>query len=348
MIMILSLLISLWVLEWVLDRYVPDIITYSELPKGGPPYPATSSPYLPSTLPKNVSFHHQTPEFDVVYEFNEYGYRGNFPQQISKPINKKRILICGDSFTLGWGNELDNTFVQQIQNYLNPLNYEVINAAHHAGYSPDSYYAYLVREGIKLDPDIVIVVLYSGNDVSDIQDNRWLEMDERGAPTRIETIRLYIDYQGNILDPEKLGLLPWSYEIPVLNDSHLFIAITNILSKRSPQLANGKTGDSLTEEEGWQRFSTVIKSITEICNENDIELVYVLIPHKRILAEGKQIHEQMVNIIQDQFNSRLIDMRPHLAGKAYFEMDAHFNELGNRITSQTIIDFLNENALIQQ
>jgi len=35
------------------------------------------------------------------YHFNEYGYRGRYPQHLEKSPGSKRILVMGDSFTLG-------------------------------------------------------------------------------------------------------------------------------------------------------------------------------------------------------------------------------------------------------
>ena len=37
-------------------------------------------------------------------------------------------------------------------------------------------------------PDVVVVILYSGNDVHEMRDNVWESLDERGMPLRLETI----------------------------------------------------------------------------------------------------------------------------------------------------------------
>ena len=111
-------------MEFIL-RHFDKIKTYTEIVNlKGKPYIAAHSSYLPFTLPKNISFPHRTSEFEVVYDINNYGYRGNFPRSIRKPQNRKRILIVGDSFTFGWGNDIKNTFAQQIQDCLNPSNIE--------------------------------------------------------------------------------------------------------------------------------------------------------------------------------------------------------------------------------
>ena len=159
--------------------------------------PFTGSDYLPFTLPRSMNYRHKTEEFDVFYRTNHLGYRGTYPTQIVCPPKRKRILICGDSFTFGWGNDHADTFVGAMQRSLG-TGFEAINAGYHAGYSPDSYYAYLMREGLELGPEVVVLVLYTANDVSDIADNLWYELDTLGAPRRVEACR----------DPPYLSRLP--------------------------------------------------------------------------------------------------------------------------------------------
>lgn len=348
-IVILSLLLALLMIEFIL-RHFDKIKTYTEIVNlKGKPYIAAHSSYLPFTLPKNISFPHRTSEFEVVYDINNYGYRGNFPRSIRKPQNRKRILIVGDSFTLGWGNEIKNTFVQQIQDCLNPEEYSVINAAYHAGYSPDSYYAYLVKEGIELSPDIVLVVLY-GNDVRDIMDNIWLETDDRGAPTKILTTRLYMDYQGNLIHPAEtlVTFLPWNYKIPVFKNSYTFIAISQVINMllNIGSFSDPFLWEKLTKADAWQSFDSVIKSLSKWSKENGVELIYVTIPPKPKGAKDNRIDEKITYLIKNKFNFRLIDMRPHLSEEAYYVNDAHFNKLGNKITSTVIIEYLVRNNFI--
>ena len=232
----ISLLLSLVVMEIILRHY-RRFKTYDEIAHlKGKPYLADYSPYLPFTLPKNVSFRHRNREFNIVYRINKHGYRGKFPQSINKPPHQKRILICGDSFTLGWGNKLKETFVQQIQDFLSSEKYSVINAAYHAGYSPDSYYAYLVKEGIKLNPDIVIFVLYTGNDVTDMLDNEWLETDETSytwtSEANFEIRVMTIDEHGGESDWSD----PFEFSTPRSKAINLLTLLIRRLIERFPLL----------------------------------------------------------------------------------------------------------------
>ncbi len=195
------------------------------------------------------------------------------------------------------------------------------------------------------------------NDIVDMQDNRWLEVDERGAPLVLETIRLYPDTQGNFIirSPDEIvETLPWNYKVPIGRETHVFIGITQLMSRMFdasytvPTIATDKIGERLSTEEGWRRFEISINALNDFANSNEVDLVYALIPPNPNKAQDvdHHTHEQMIQIIQNHPETLYVDLKPHLTSDAYFNIDAHFNELGNKITSQIIIAFLIENKLV--
>ncbi len=349
--LILSIIISLTAMEFLL-RATGKIWVYSRIiDMKGKPYIVAHSPYLPFTLPKRVRFRHQSIEYDIVYEFNHLGYRGYFPRSIKKPMYKERILFLGDSFTLGAGIELEETFVQLVQASLDPNRYEVINAAYHAGYSPDAYYAYLAKEGVELSPDVIIVVLYSGNDVSDMQDNLWLGTDGRGAPTRIMTIRMYMDFTGTLIHPPEAlhPFMPWNHRITGLRNSHLFIAATQLINRIAgiPGFSDRLKRETVSMDEAWRRFDISIEAISQWCVENNAELFYILIPPDPGRENNAPVHDRIVDIVSNKNNRQLIDARSFLSREAYLARDAHFNNLGHTITARMIIDYLKKSGFVK-
>lgn len=99
---------------------------------------------------------------------NSKGLRG--PElDYAKPANVTRILYLGDSVTFGYGvkNHKD-TFPYRVEAVLeNDLRREIetINAGV-GGYSPWQEYLYLSREGVKYNPDLVVVAFVL-NDVTE-------------------------------------------------------------------------------------------------------------------------------------------------------------------------------------
>ncbi len=347
--LVASLTLSVIVLELLLERYAPKLKPYSAA-FTGPRMPFTSSPYLPATTPQGRTFHHKSPEFDVVYHFNEYGYRGKYPQQLEKIPGIRRILVLGDSFALGWGNDLEDTFVQIISDDLEADHYEVINAGYRGYLTPDAYYAYLQKEGMELEPDVVIVVLFSGNDITEIRDNVWLSLDARGMPLELKTTRLYTDYNGDFLFPpgSREKLVRWNYRIPVLRESRTFIGVTQLINKifsarpfyqRSYTLF-GKLQKPQSAEEGWRRFKLTVESLNHLSKDRGVTIMFALIapsPH-RWKEDSGQTLSRMRNIVR-QSGASLLDLHPHLTSDDYIS-EGHFNEAGNEIVARKTIEFL--------
>jgi hypothetical protein len=103
----------------------------------------------------------ETPQFRTVVRINENGLRDR--QHSYEPKNDvERVLVLGDSFAWGYGVEESERFSQLLET---SLGMEVINASV-SGYSTDQELLWYRNEGIKYEPDLVILVI-AGNDVGD-------------------------------------------------------------------------------------------------------------------------------------------------------------------------------------
>jgi hypothetical protein len=349
--LLLSLSIAAIGAEFALSHFVERIKVRSELFVGHK-YPVASSFYLPFTLPSDVEYHHRSKEFNATYRINKYGYRGTYPQQIEKPVGRRRVLVCGDSFTLGWGVQEHETFVHRLNAVCEPQRTEVINAGYHAGYSPDSYYAYLVREGMTLQPDVVIVAIYTGNDITDMRDNRWGEVDERGGPTVVSTNRMYTDYRGQmILAREHRDLLlTWNYRVPFLNESHLFVGTSNLFNRilgiSAGQVQHGYIpgrphGERLPAETGWERFGIATDAIALYCEESGVPVTFVLIsppPWRKRPSDGFDYRRMKETLLKR--HRTVLSMKPFLPAEAYFANDGHCNSYGHQLLAQHLSDLL--------
>lgn len=342
-----------------LIRKTGKVQTFSDLMNiKGSPYIAHYSSYLPFTLQPNLQFLHETSEFSITYNLNNYGYRGLEPKKIEKNTTEKRILFLGDSFTFGWGNELQNTFVQKIQNLLkkNPetKHWNAINCGYYGGYSPDSYYAYLRSEGLALKPSVAIFVIYSNNDILDIGANIWKETDCLGAPINIQSTRLYTDYKGELIDPPDVlkPYMRWYYRVPFLQNNYTFLAATKATSKiiepdwkkRGPFVWK-----ELEYDKSWSRFCTCIKSLIRLAQLNDIAPYFVLLdpnPTRPDYIKDPGAGERIAKFLKQNIPKNFIDLRPYLKGDSYLPIDGHFNEKGNAITANLILNKLNADQVL--
>ncbi len=98
------------------------------------------------------------PDFSVEVVINSQGMRGR--EYSAQRTGKRRMLVLGDSFGWGFGVEQDQRF-SEILGRAHP-DWEIINASV-SGYGTDQEYLLLKDRGLKLEPDVVLL-LFCGND----------------------------------------------------------------------------------------------------------------------------------------------------------------------------------------
>ncbi|MEW6746684.1 MAG: SGNH/GDSL hydrolase family protein [Planctomycetota bacterium] len=115
----------------------------------------------------------------ILMRVNSQGFRG---EELEPRPAGKRIVVYGDSFILADFSELENTFVEQLEGKLETAlgeAIEVINAGVNS-YGPDQISLRLEQEIPCLQPDLVLVSLYAGNDLGDLLRNKIFRLDSRG------------------------------------------------------------------------------------------------------------------------------------------------------------------------
>lgn len=134
-------------------------------------------PFLIYRLKPNYDAIYRQPEFEIHERTNELGLRDG-PIAPKRP-GTLRILGLGDSFSYSNSVNLEATFFKQLeQRIAGTTPVEVINGAVPA-YSTLQEYRYLERDGIALQPDVVLLGFYVGNDFQD----SWELLDSLGRPT---------------------------------------------------------------------------------------------------------------------------------------------------------------------
>lgn len=104
----------------------------------------------------------------IPVEINSHGLRG--PETTyEKPAGTFRILNLGDSVAMGWGVREEDTYGRRLERWLNEhgavdQRYEVINAGV-PGWNLENALAYLKAEGLKYQPDLVLLDLTIVNDI---------------------------------------------------------------------------------------------------------------------------------------------------------------------------------------
>lgn len=117
----------------------------------------------------NTTIYLETDEFSYTVVTNGIGLRS--PEiELQKPDSTYRILVIGDSWTMGYGVENDEAWPQQLQSILTEsesLSIEVINAGV-SGADPQDYLRILDETIALLNPDLTLVGVLQVNDLSDL------------------------------------------------------------------------------------------------------------------------------------------------------------------------------------
>lgn len=123
-------------------------------------------PELGYRMGSNVSVVLKRPDFAIRVETNLLGLRDR--EIAPKGANTFRILSLGDSYAFGYGVEAGETYSEQLEQLLGASEgeadwFEVINAAV-IGYGTTQELRLLERHASAIDPDLVLLGFFSGND----------------------------------------------------------------------------------------------------------------------------------------------------------------------------------------
>jgi lysophospholipase L1-like esterase len=112
-------------------------------------------------------YRHKSADGTWRFQINEQGMRDGREFAYDKPIGAKRIISLGDSFTIGYEVDVDQTFSAVLERELAGAGYDVqvLNAGV-SGFSNAEEALYLERELLRYDPDVV-VLSYFINDLTD-------------------------------------------------------------------------------------------------------------------------------------------------------------------------------------
>ena len=157
----ISLLIGLLLAEFAvrLVRPQPVMVVSRGLYEADPPRRYRLKPGFEGSLTNRV-------EFNTAVSVNRAGLRG--PEIGPKAPGSLRILALGDSFTFGVGAQAEETYPARLQQILRSrgVRAEVMNAGA-PGYGVPDAVAWFQRWGWTLEPDVLLLAVFVGNDLQD-------------------------------------------------------------------------------------------------------------------------------------------------------------------------------------
>ena len=239
-----------------------------------------------------------TKEFETHIKINSNKLRDkNYDYE--KPDGIKRIVVLGDSFTEGAQVEENERFTEVLESSL-LKNIQIINTGV-SGYGNNQELLFLKNEGMKYNPDIVLVAFCIGNDVSDNMGNvtAW-------DPTQGRPVFILNDNEltlTNVPVPQKkrenvTSFLRFKRYMARHFHSYAFTSTKismnpNLLSffkkigiagairenpPRKPVLYSNTYTPKL--HYGWNLTKAILKEIDVVAKENNSKTLIVLIPNK--------------------------------------------------------------------
>jgi len=186
---------------------------------------------------------------------NSHGHRDD-EMPLEKPAGERRILVLGDSVTFGWGADQGEDFPARLEALLREQEggaWQVINAGVN-GYNSQQEATLLAVEGLRFQPDIVLLI-YVSNDVDAIIEPNAVTW--RRYPTWPSSLAELLDRVRSI--------------------SYLYQATK--LFQRMEELrpsAAGSSGRSLADHPGWPTSLAAIRSIHALCERERIPFLLAM------------------------------------------------------------------------
>lgn len=121
----------------------------------------------------------RSPDFAVYVEINDQGLRDR-PHAYRPAPGTTRIVVLGDSYMEAYQVELEESLPYQLQARLEDRGVEVVNLGV-GGYGTAQSLLALKEEGLRYQPDVVVLGFYTGNDIHNdsraLQQKLWGEDD---------------------------------------------------------------------------------------------------------------------------------------------------------------------------
>jgi lysophospholipase L1-like esterase len=325
--------------------------------------------YLPGANIENFIDKHL--EYEVTINTNSLGLRDQVYQK--KEVGEKKILVLGDSFTFGQGVELEESFPRILESKLNSeggdddddeSKYQVINAGV-GGWDQSHELNFLKAYGWDLQPDMIIVAYFIGNDIGTYTGNYQIEdgylIKGKGTKKSLRSrTRKWL----------RLNSALYRIIKQISQDNVLLAKIaakTGFVDPFNVELKQFRKEYDLEVKKAWAETFTEIAGIIEEVdkNEKDIPLYFVLIPMRRQVQteEWENVKEvyalneedydllkpnKMIKEFLEKRGILMIDLTPELNSKysaksnekLYFSDDGHLNNKGHYYAGNIIYDAL--------
>ncbi len=293
---------------------------------------------------------HRSPEYKIEIRINSKGVRSDkeIPYE-HKDKNIKRIVLLGDSFGLGYGVNIEESFPEYMRIFLKQknVNVEVVNLSV-SGHGNAEELIMLENEGLKYKPDLVILQFHKGDYEDNVRSNLFTLKNGK-------LIKKNEEYLPAAKIREKLfryGAYSW-----IASNSHTYTWVREEVAKKVKKSLATKNAEDKNDKDSAQTDHILHDSLTiaiiqrmkEICVENGAEFLVLDIPKKE--DSYKYVPSYLTDFNNDLPDVHYVmpakDMMKYGKRKLYWEKaHGHFTPLGTKIIGKTLATYIVESKLL--
>lgn len=353
LVLFVTIILCFFFLEIFARFYFEPILEY-------PKYAYENDPYRDFKLTENFDKKWKTDEFTVDFKISSMGLRDR--EYEKKEPNEIRIILLGDSFIFGQGVNSADSLPKQLEKKLNSERtseddpkYSVINAGI-PGYGTDNIYNYLIHGRLyELEPDMVILGFYEGNDFHDNLGHTDLFV-YRGY-------KVHKSWKGNKL----LFLRYMLYKSALI--TNLYVKSGNARKDKSCEtIRNNQLQVYMTSKNDITKkaYSITEELLVNISDELRAKRIpFVVFTHGIMLLSEEMtpcINEKeygvgevysFINKIGKKHNFSVISVHDKLMeldnpGKLFLEKDGHWSVYGNDVVSTLLKQKMYEEGILEE
>lgn len=311
--------------------------------------------------PNSVAVY-KTVEFDYTATINSLGLR-NKEVKLEKASDTFRILCFGDSWTFGWGVNIEFSWPMQMESYLKENGYtnvEVINCGQ-GGQFTTTYKQFMADAVPLLKPDLVLVGVLQLDDLAQLFENKLLAetKDDGNNPKYLVRAFLMASF-GNYLklmsrndsgaidiqavwEADNKGLIKDFKGLRQLRFTTLADTIQKLFKtgNLNPGLLNNYVDfpDRVTifnnpnhpaTREAIQKMRDDVAEMSQVCRANNAELIFINLPMNYFT--GHTVERMPSDVLNEYFmeNNHIDSVYSSIATAnkiPYVELTEHFKNL---------------------
>jgi hypothetical protein len=265
---------------------------------------------------------------------NAHGGRGR-DLVLPNPHHRARVIVLGDSIAFGLGVSDEETFTHLLDVRENGI--EVGNLAVQ-GYGPGQALLVLLSEGLRSDPDVVVLAFCLANDFAEAVLPVSL-YDGRTPKPRFQLVgdRLVLDNSTlRHTGPERLLL--WLSE-----NSHLFNRVVSPPSEAAVgRHWRNRKREALRDEQYALRLNlAIVRRMDAVCRERGIAFILAAFPNWNSYQSKPSLAKRFLESVQAE-GIEVVDMSARFValGETFGEVTldgvGHLSPLGHAITAEVL------------